>query len=33
VIHAVCPFCVASAVLITLIFIFAIVRLIKQSVV
>ncbi len=32
VIHAVCPFCVASAVLITLIFILAIVRLIKQSV-
>ncbi len=33
VIHAVCPFCVASAVFITLIFIFAIIRLIKQSVV
>ncbi|HEX7541840.1 MAG TPA: vitamin K epoxide reductase family protein [Anaerolineales bacterium] len=32
VIHAICPFCVASAVIITLIFILAIIRLIKQSV-
>jgi uncharacterized membrane protein len=31
VIHAICPFCVASAVIITLIFILAIIRLIKQS--
>ena len=31
VIHAVCPFCVASAVLITLIFILAIIRLVKQT--
>ena len=30
VIHAICPFCVASAVIITLIFILAIIRLIKQ---
>jgi uncharacterized membrane protein len=30
VIHAVCPFCVASAVIISLIFILAIIRLIKQ---
>jgi uncharacterized membrane protein len=32
VIHAICPFCVASAVLITLIFILAIIRLVKQTV-
>jgi len=32
VIHAICPFCVASAVIIALIFILAIIRLIKQSV-
>jgi len=31
VIHAVCPFCVASAVLITLIFILAVIRLVKQT--
>ena len=31
VIHAVCPFCVASAIIITLIFILAIIRLIKQT--
>jgi uncharacterized membrane protein len=31
VIHAICPFCVASAVLITLIFILAIIRLVKQT--
>jgi uncharacterized membrane protein len=31
VIHAVCPFCVASAVLITLLFILAIIRLVKQT--
>jgi uncharacterized membrane protein len=30
VIHAVCPFCVASAIAITLCFIFALIRLIKQ---
>jgi uncharacterized membrane protein len=30
VIHAICPFCVTSAVIITLIFILAIIRLIKQ---
>jgi uncharacterized membrane protein len=30
VIHAICPFCVASAVIIVLIFILAIIRLIKQ---
>jgi uncharacterized membrane protein len=30
VIHAVCPFCVASAVTITLCFVFALIRLIKQ---
>jgi uncharacterized membrane protein len=30
VIHAVCPFCVASAVAITLCFVFALIRLIKQ---
>jgi uncharacterized membrane protein len=30
VIHAICPFCVASAVIITLIFILALIRLIKQ---
>jgi uncharacterized membrane protein len=30
VIHAVCPFCVASAISITLCFIFALIRLIKQ---
>jgi uncharacterized membrane protein len=32
VIHSVCPFCVASAIIITLIFILAIIRLIKQTV-
>ncbi len=32
VIHSVCPFCVASAIFITLIFILAIIRLIKQTV-
>jgi uncharacterized membrane protein len=32
VIHAICPFCVASAVIITLIFILALIRLIKQPV-
>ena len=32
VIHAICPFCVASAVIITLIFILAIIRLVKQTV-
>lgn len=31
IIHAVCPFCVASAVLITIIFILAIIRLIRQT--
>jgi uncharacterized membrane protein len=31
VIHAICPFCVASAVLIALIFILAIIRLLKQT--
>jgi uncharacterized membrane protein len=31
VIHAICPFCVASAILITLIFILAIIRLVKQT--
>jgi uncharacterized membrane protein len=31
VIHAICPFCVASAILITFIFILAIIRLVKQS--
>lgn len=30
VIHAICPFCVASAVLVTLLFILAIIRLVKQ---
>jgi len=30
-IHAVCPFCVASAVLITILFIIAIVRLLRQT--
>ena len=30
VIHAICPFCVASAILITLLFILAILRLVKQ---
>jgi uncharacterized membrane protein len=30
VIHAICPFCVASAILITLIFILATIRLVKQ---
>ena len=30
VIHAVCPFCVASAIAITLCFVFALIRLIKQ---
>ncbi|HVM72809.1 MAG TPA: vitamin K epoxide reductase family protein [Anaerolineales bacterium] len=32
VIHAICPFCVASAVTITLIFILAIIRLVKQTI-
>jgi uncharacterized membrane protein len=32
IIHAVCPFCVASAVLITLLFILAIIRLVKQTI-
>jgi uncharacterized membrane protein len=32
VIHALCPFCVASAVIITLIFILAIIRLAKQTI-
>ena len=32
VIHALCPFCVASAVLITLIFILAAIRLVKQTI-
>ncbi len=32
VIHAICPFCVASAVIITLLFILAIIRLVKQTV-
>ena len=31
VIHAICPFCVASAILITLIFILAVIRLVKQT--
>lgn len=31
VIHAVCPFCVASAIIITLIFVIAIIRLVKQT--
>jgi uncharacterized membrane protein len=31
VIHAICPFCVATAVIITLIFILAIIRLVKQT--
>jgi uncharacterized membrane protein len=31
VIHAVCPFCVASAILITIVFIIAIIRLTKQT--
>lgn len=31
IIHAICPFCMASAVLITIIFIIAIVRLIQQT--
>ena len=31
VIHATCPFCVASAILITLIFILAVIRLVKQT--
>jgi uncharacterized membrane protein len=31
VIHAVCPFCIASAIIITLIFILAIIRLVKQT--
>jgi uncharacterized membrane protein len=31
VIHAICPFCVASAIAITLIFILAIIRLVKQT--
>ena len=31
VIHAICPFCVASAIIITLIFILAIIRLVKQT--
>jgi uncharacterized membrane protein len=33
VIHAVCPFCVASAIIITLIFILAIIRLVKQTII
>jgi len=32
VIHAICPFCVASAVLITIIFIVGIFRLVRQTV-
>ncbi len=32
VIHAICPFCVVSAIAITLIFILAIIRLVKQTV-
>jgi uncharacterized membrane protein len=32
VIHALCPFCVASAVIITLIFILAVIRLVKQTI-
>jgi uncharacterized membrane protein len=31
VIHAVCPFCITSAIVITLIFILAVIRLIKQT--
>jgi len=31
IIHAICPFCVASAVIITFIFILAVIRLIRQS--
>ena len=31
VIHAICPFCVASAIAITFIFILAIIRLVKQT--
>jgi len=31
VIHAVCPFCIASTIIITLIFILAIIRLVKQT--
>ena len=31
IIHSVCPFCVASAIIITLIFVLAIIRLIKQT--
>ncbi len=31
VIHAVCPFCVSSAIIITLIFVLAIIRLVKQT--
>jgi uncharacterized membrane protein len=31
VIHAVCPFCITSAIVITLIFILAIIRLVKQT--
>jgi uncharacterized membrane protein len=31
VIHAICPFCVASAILITLIFILSVIRLVKQT--
>jgi uncharacterized membrane protein len=31
IIHAVCPFCIASAIIITLIFILAIIRLVKQT--
>jgi uncharacterized membrane protein len=31
VIHAICPFCVASAIFITLIFVLAIIRLVKQT--
>lgn len=32
IIHAVCPFCVISAILITLLFILAIIRLVKQTI-
>jgi uncharacterized membrane protein len=31
IIHAICPFCVASAILITFLFILAIIRLVKQT--
>jgi len=32
IIHAVCPFCVTSAILITILFILAIIRLVKQTI-